>query len=252
MFPIPIAFLLTNVLLEKHIHNTRQLAKSVSDIKCLSMHPSNLVSCEKNITRSCSEGNQDHYVNKLYMHKCGGIFIELGATDGKSESNTKAMEEEMSWSGFCIEPNIDLYESLIQNRPKCKNLNAVITNSNDSKYVYTDNAGFNGLEKYINWNKLSTHNVKVKEIRKVQSYTLQDLLGNHSISLVDFLSLDVEGGEHSVLNTIDFQKISFGVLLVENGWKPNIFKLLSSNGYKLIDQVFWDAVYVNSCLNIAP
>ena len=39
------------------------------------------------------------------------------------------------------------------------------------------------------------------------------------IKYIDFLSLDIEGGELDILKTIDFNTYSFGLLTIENNEK---------------------------------
>ena len=69
---------------------------------------------------------------------------------------------------------------------------------------------------------------------------LSYVLGNVSIPFfADFFSLDVEGAELQVLNSVDFNKSAFGVLVIEaDGQKPekdaNIRKLLLSKGYSYL------------------
>ena len=71
----------------------------------------------------------------------------------------------------------------------------------------------------------------------------------HAPSVIDYLSLDVEGAESSVLQSIDFSKVTFGVLLIERGWEPSsLVALLESAGYHLYDQRMEDAVWINPCV----
>lgn len=67
---------------------------------------------------------------------------------------------------------------------------------------------------------------------------LGDILAYYNITHVDFFSLDVEGGELMVLESINFDCVSFDVLVVEldntNPQKDDAArKLLSTAGYKV-------------------
>src|SRR3989338_5116868 len=47
-------------------------------------------------------------------------FLEFGAADGVSHSNTYFLSEYLtSWEGLCIEPNPLEFDRLVQNRPGC-------------------------------------------------------------------------------------------------------------------------------------
>jgi hypothetical protein len=46
-----------------------------------------------------------------------GTYIELGAFDGKTESNTIFFDKCLGWEGLLIEGQSDSYEKVILNRP---------------------------------------------------------------------------------------------------------------------------------------
>ena len=49
----------------------------------------------------------------------GGFFVDVGAHDGRTFSNSMFMEEELGWSGICIEANPSILPRLRRNRPDC-------------------------------------------------------------------------------------------------------------------------------------
>ena len=63
-----------------------------------------------------SQIGQDKYVSEFFNNKRNGYFIELGATNGISLSNTYYLEKDLGWKGICIEPNHIHTESLKDNR----------------------------------------------------------------------------------------------------------------------------------------
>ena len=67
--------------------------------------------------RSYSQLGQDLTVLKFYNDKRDGYFIELGASDGITLSNTYLLEKEFGWKGICAEPVPVKYEALCKNRP---------------------------------------------------------------------------------------------------------------------------------------
>ena len=67
---------------------------------------------------------------------------------------------------------------------------------------------------------------------------LQDILDEHapSHSFFDIFSLDVEGSELEVLLSLDFTKVSFGIIIVESSGHDErkdlaVEALVRSNGY---------------------
>lgn len=81
----------------------------------------------------------------------------------------------------------------------------------------------------------------------VNSYKLSDILDKHGVTHVDYLSIDTEGSELQVLQGIDFDRFTFGVINFEVNYveeKDPINTLLEENGYKFYTQLVGDLVYV--------
>lgn len=70
--------------------------------------------------------------------------------------------------------------------------------------------------------------------------SLNDLLEqNNAPEVIDFISLDTEGSEFSILNGLDFDKYTFRVMSVEHNHEPqreDVHALLSSKGYTRVCQ----------------
>ena len=182
------------------------------------------------------------------MEGCVGTFIELGAWDGLTGSNTLHFEDR-GWRGLCIEPSPKNFARLAANRPSCVNVNALITQEvGEETYLSTSDQGYAGVERFIDLQKLELQHVKVLSRRKISAVPLRHVLTRSGLQHVDFFSLDVEGGELEVLRSVDFGTTSFGVLLIENGVTEPILSLLELNGYFLYGELAEDALWVNSCL----
>lgn len=66
----------------------------------------------------------------------GGVFVDVGAMDGVTHSNTKALEEAYEWHGVCIEPSPPNYDKLVQVRPQCRNFNAAVCQEAGRTTIY--------------------------------------------------------------------------------------------------------------------
>ncbi len=79
---------------------------------------------------------------------------------------------------------------------------------------------------------------------KMQGVRLDSIMKNHQ-KHIDYLSIDVEGGELSVLRGIDFNACDITLIGIENNYKDKaISKILSDNGYIKIMQLGCDEFYV--------
>lgn len=84
---------------------------------------------------------------------------------------------------------------------------------------------------------------------EVQSATFGEIMAHYpSVSHIDFMSLDIEGGEFEVLKGIDFDKYTFSLMAIEHNNVresiENITKLLESKGYKILFFNAWDFFFV--------
>ena len=59
--------------------------------------------------------NLDLQLSKILNYR-DGFFVELGAHDGETQSNTKFFELFKNWKGILIEPNPMCFEKLLKNR----------------------------------------------------------------------------------------------------------------------------------------
>lgn len=189
-----------------------------------------------------------------YLNFKNGFYIEAGANDGVSQSNTLLYEKQYGWTGLLVEPNIPKYKQCKINRP-----NSIVENYALVSENYNDNfiEGDFMHEDYYNSltcmvmdegdycdDSLRFHKNERKEqyeLVKVPAITLTKLLEKHKVKKIDFLSLDVEGYEISVLNGIDFDRFSPTYCLVETTTDQkridNITEYMHQKNYEVIERM---------------
>lgn len=201
-----------------------------------------------------SQYQQDQFLDKvLFNKKKNGFFIEIGAHDGISISNSIFFEKYRSWKGICIEPNPIVYDKLIKNR-RSVNLNVCIGNSNET-VKFTQIVGYSEMlsgvtskydERHLNRinNEISQRGGEVKSIY-VQMVKLEDIKDIEE-NKIDFVSIDTEGNEFDIVKSIDFEKIYVKVLVIENNYNNvNLASFLKSKKFILIATLHTDEVYIN-------
>jgi len=203
-----------------------------------------------------SQLEQDKFAYENYFFDTTeGFFVDIGAHNGKTLSNTLFFEQELGWHGICVEPIPEVFEQLRKNR-SCICINGCISDTTgivDFTQVVCPSIYVEMLsgitEKYdpahvqrIDAEIAQCHGSK--KIIKVQSYLLADILDQYGISHIDYLSLDTEGGELDILRTIPFDRITIDVIDVENNYHdPNIRRFLTTHGFKLVKSLEWDELY---------
>lgn len=149
-----------------------------------------------------SQQNEDIILWKKYLNYKNGYFIELGAMDGVTYSNTKFFEDHLNWSGILIEPQPNLFSKLKINRPNCTLFDVAICDSERMVTFNTRNGGDSGggiSEIHIDKTIREEDNITVK------GNTFKNVLSTiKKPELVDLFVIDVEGGELLVLQTFDW------------------------------------------------
>jgi len=71
----------------------------------------------KNIHRFYGQHGEDQYLYEMFFKdKRNGFFVELGALDGVTFSNTLFFQQNLDWGGILIEPCKSSYDKLVSNR----------------------------------------------------------------------------------------------------------------------------------------
>jgi len=199
-----------------------------------------------------SQDGQDKFLLKLFPNKKKGVFLDIGAYDGLYYSNSFYLEKEMGWNGICVEPNPFVFEKLKVNR-KCSLIKCCISEQpGEFDFLIVNGYGemLSGLidffdEKHLTRiDKIISEHGGSKEIIKVPAHPIKTILSEKGIYEVDYCNIDVEGGEMTVLKSIDFSAVKIRVFTIENNYGTNnVKKFLTTKGYRLIGKLGSDEVY---------
>jgi FkbM family methyltransferase len=190
-----------------------------------------------------SQLGQDVQILKRYQT---GFFVDVGAHDGISLSNTYLLEQH-GWKGICVEPIPEMYERLCKHRTAiCCNEAMYHTSDLEVTFDVAKESMLSGISEYIDCHKEIVD--KDKNTIQVHTISMNDLLEKHNApTFIEYLSLDTEGSEYEILKTVDFQKYSFGWIDVEHNFveprRSMIRELLTLNGYEFVKQNEWDDCY---------
>jgi FkbM family methyltransferase len=171
-----------------------------------------------------------------YIDFDGGIFVEAGANDGETQSNTAYFARHRGWRGLLVEPIPELAGRCRVARPESvvENCALVVTEADGRSVPMT----YCGLMSVVDggWSDLEAERAHVEAGRRVQSLTpyrvdvpgrsLSALLDKHKMTRIDLLSLDVEGFERQALEGLDFRRHRPRFILVEARFRQEIENLL--------------------------
>ena len=191
-----------------------------------------------------SQLNQDIKLLEYLNYKKNGYFVDIGAHNGKSFSNTYLLEKEYGWRGICVEPVLKEYNICKSCRPNsiCKNV-CIYNRNGEVNFSENKNTMYSGI------NESLTHLNDRNIITKKECITFNKLLEDcKAPNDIDFLSLDTEGSELEILKSLDHTKYKFKYITVEHNFikliRNQIKEFLESKGYSFFAENKWDDIYV--------
>ncbi len=88
-----------------------------------------------------SQAWQDEALNNLvFENRTNGTFVEFGASDGITFSNSLFFEKYLGWKGLCIEPSSKHYMNIVDNRSSCIPIHGAICAESGRK-IFMDVSG---------------------------------------------------------------------------------------------------------------
>lgn len=198
-----------------------------------------------------SQAGQDAYLHQhIFGNRRGGVFVDIGAYDGITGSNTLFFEQSLGWTGLCIEPVAEQFARLRQTRrAACLQL-GIADRDGEAEFVsfHPNLSQMGGLrETYddrMRQRALDTH--KQTEITsRIAVRRLPPLLAEHNITQIDLLCIDVEGAEMLILRDLDLQGLAVSALLVENNHHDHVLRRsLADHGFYLHARLGVDDLFI--------
>ena len=223
-----------------------------SEAGALSRLTGKLWSLEKSLhwhDRYFSQAGQDKRIKDAFFKNCSnGFFLEIGAYDGVTGSNCLHFEKFMGWDGIAVEPSRTQFGFLQKNRT-CQTINKAVGFADDTvEFIEVveglmQMSGVNSKE--FAETKSFVENDKASRTVSYQIETVSVMEMLDGRSEVDFMSLDIEGPELQVLESIDFDALRIRVIAVENSaaGSPKFRRFFDKVGYSYYDTVGYDEIY---------
>ena len=191
----------------------------------------------KNFFFSKSQINQELialFLTKDHQKK-DGYFVEVGACDGITLSNSYLLEKKFRWKGLLCEPSKFYLKKLKKNRISKIETKVVLSKTGEIiTFIDTQIPELSTIE-----SKKSTdvHSAirKVKTKYKKIKINLNDLFYKHKVpKKIDFMTIDTEGSEYEILKSFNYKKYNIRTIICEHNFNKNrskIKRLLEKNGY---------------------
>lgn len=196
-----------------------------------------------------SQAGQDRIVDNILGQKTDGVFVDVGGYDGVTGSNSLFFEVFRNWSGILVEPApTQLRKAEAVRRCPCLGY-AVAGEASTLDFMevtrgYTQMSGF--LDSYDRdlLARVRGDARHVEVVHQLDAKPLNDILRAQGMQKIDFLSLDVEGGELDILRNFDFKAFDVDLWSIENNTQDSLIpELMRDHGYDLIEFVGVDDLF---------
>jgi len=190
--------------------------------------------------------NLDLKLEKYFNYKIG-FFIEVGANDGFSYSNTYYFEKIRGWHGILVEAIPELFKKCCKLRKKSRVFNCALVSSDFTethvkmKYANVMSIVEGSMADAEKETKHIENGLQCQKIDKtytidVPARTLTSILDECKVKKIDLFSLDVEGYELNVLKGLDFERYRPKYMCIEARFRKEVEEFIKPY-YEVIDEL---------------
>lgn len=190
---------------------------------------------------SYAQRHEDMHLLRAFGGQARGFYIDIGAGHPVYDNVSLAFYLR-GWSGITVEPNPWLARLSEAVRPRDIRIQALVGESEGAATYYLVE-DFHGLSTTVERHARQAQSEfgKTSQAMTLPMTTLRALCEQHAALAIDFLKIDVEGGERAVLAGNDWRRFRPKVVVAEalepvtmaeawQAWEP----LLTGNGYRFV------------------
>jgi len=197
---------------------------------------------------SFSQEGEDLVLNRFFENNPTGFYVDVGAHHPIRFSNTYKFYKKGGWQGINIDAMPGSMAAFNKLRPKDINLELGISNIPQTLkyYIFNEPALNTFSEKEAKLHNEQNY-FRIIDTIRIPMHTLTEILDSYlpENTKIDFLSIDVEGLDLSVLESNDWNKYRPTMVLVESLRESldlisnnKIYLFLKGKGYSLVAKTY--------------
>jgi hypothetical protein len=176
-------------------------------------HPLTLARLQRELgPKRYSEENEELLIRHFFHDRRYGVFVDVGSGDYQQGSNTYFLEKELGWRGIAIDANASYGPDYAKYRPATKFFPFFVSDRSDQMADFFLAPGDLTRSSGVPEAAAAVPRVVTERVRTI---TLNDLLGQNSITRFDFLSMDIELGEPVALRGLTIERFRPALVCVE-------------------------------------
>ncbi|MDR0678476.1 MAG: FkbM family methyltransferase [Holosporaceae bacterium] len=203
-----------------------------------------------------AQDGEDVLLDAFYADKPDhkGFYVDMGAHHPLRFSNTQIFYEK-GWRGINIDATPGSMEEFKKLRPLDINIEAGVSDCyGKMEYFSFEESALNSFCREIS-NKKINDGWKLKEIVKIETYPINSILEKYmpENQLIDFISMDIEGLELSIITTLNFDKFAPRFFLIEeldfvekdfvDYHKSGVYQFLHGKGYIIVAKTMRTVIF---------
>ena len=182
-----------------------------------------------------SQGNEERIIRHFFGDRRGGFFVDLGCFHWRQYSTTYVLEKNLGWSGIGIDALDWVRDGYEKHRKKTRFYHYAVTDESGGTITfYAD-----GAVSTTDGSRLAAFpKAENTQVLEVPTITLDDLLDQAEVKKIDFLSIDIEGGEATALKGFEIGRFKPELVCIEVAPENReaVAKYFADNGYTLLER----------------
>ena len=149
-----------------------------------------------------------------------GFYVDLGCNEPKNLSQTFTLYQR-GWNGVCVDLDERVSNKFKKIRPNDMFMNVAILPGSDEREVEV-NIGVSTLHSRLKSaddlliERGIYHDTTNEKTKKVSGLGVNKLLERYSPGKIDLLSVDIEGSDEEIIQSIDYEKFEIRAIILEH------------------------------------
>ncbi len=230
------SFLLASILFACSPNDSERTEPSLDDTRLAS--ESSFIDFLASNRKLYSQFNEELIIRHFFQDKREGVFLDVGCAYPIRLSTTYYLEKHLGWSGIAIDALARYRKAWERTRSGSTFLSYAVTDKSGETITFhiAGEPSVSSLseEQAEKWGGPESVPVEVPTI------TLTDVLEDHKIERIDFLSIDIEGAEPAALSGFDIERFKPKLVCIEahtndGANEEQIRAYFTEHGYELIE-----------------
>ncbi len=165
-----------------------------------------------------SQYGEDRILNLFFRGQERGLVVDVGAADGAINSNSWTLLQRPQWKGILIEPEPSQFQelrALYEGREDVRCIQCAIGMKRGKQLLYCERQASTFSEAHRKAYQ-EVHQLKYDQTVKVPMRRLTGLLSELGVDeTIDFLTIDAEGMNYEVWESLDKKRFSPRLVCIE-------------------------------------